>query len=101
MQEVSIYAGLFFFMFLYSPLNSIISIGYNCLSRKNEYEADRFSVETYGNKEAFVEALKKLSVDNLSNLTPHPAKVLMEYTHPPVLARIRALGNADNTDKTD
>ena len=42
-------------------------------------------------REKMIEALKKLSVDNLSNLTPHPLKVFLEYSHPPVLERIKAL----------
>ena len=40
-----------------------------------------------------IKALKKLSVDSLSNLSPHPLKVFIEYSHPPVLARIKALRN--------
>ena len=40
---------------------------------------------------AFISALKRLSVDNLSNLTPHPFKVLLAYSHPPILQRLQAL----------
>ena len=61
------------------------------LSRKREYEADAYAVETYGKPESMISALKKLTVDNLSNLTPHPLKVLLSYEHPPVLERIRAI----------
>lgn len=91
MQQTSIYASLIFFGFLYSPINMILSIFGSCLSRKHEYEADRYAVETHKKPEAFIEALKKLSVDNLSNLTPHPLKVFLEYSHPPVLKRIEAI----------
>ncbi|MDZ7698305.1 MAG: M48 family metalloprotease [Deltaproteobacteria bacterium] len=69
----------------------MLSIFGNMLSRKHEYEADRFSVTTYGRPSAMVAALKKLSVDNLSNLTPHPLKVFLSYSHPPVLERIRRI----------
>ena len=48
-------------------------------------------VDTFPDPKAFIIALKKLSVDNLSNLTPHPLKVFLDYTHPPVLKRIEAL----------
>jgi len=61
------------------------------LSRKNEYEADRFAAEITGTPGVMIDALKKLSADNLSNLTPHPLKVFLEYSHPPVLQRINAL----------
>ena len=54
-------------------------------------EADKYAADTYGKPEAMIDALKKLSVNNLSNLTPHPVKVFFSYTHPPVLERIKAL----------
>ncbi|MBN1521388.1 MAG: M48 family metallopeptidase [Candidatus Aureabacteria bacterium] len=91
MKETSVYASLVFFGFLFTPINFIFSIFSHVLSRKYEYEADAFAVETYGRKDAFIEALKKLSVDNLSNLTPHRLKVFIEYTHPPVLKRIESI----------
>ncbi len=46
---------------------------------------------TYKKPSSMIAALKKLTVDNLSNLTPHPVKVFLSYSHPPVLQRIRAL----------
>ena len=61
------------------------------LSRKNETAADQFAAETTKDPGSLVAALKKLSVDNLSNLTPHPFYVFLNYSHPPVLQRIRAL----------
>jgi len=91
MEETSIYASLFFFGFLYAPIEMIISVFINMLSRKNEYEADEYAVSTHGKPEAMILSLKKLSVDNLSNLTPHPAKVFLTYSHPPVLERIKKI----------
>ncbi|RLC32088.1 MAG: M48 family peptidase [Deltaproteobacteria bacterium] len=93
MEEISIYASLFFFGFLYTPIEMIIGILENALSRRHEYEADAFAVKTYGKPEAMILALKKLSLENLSNLTPHPFKVFLSYSHPPVLERIRAIRN--------
>ncbi len=91
MQETSIYASLFFFGFLYTPIDMIISIFANALSRRHEYEADAYAVGTYKKPESMILALKKLSADNLSNLTPHPLKVFLSYSHPPVLERIQAI----------
>lgn len=91
MQNTSIYASLFFFAFLYAPINIVISIFSKILSRKHEYEADVYAVTTYGKPESMISALKKLSVDNLSNLTPHPLKVFLSYSHPPVLERIQSM----------
>ncbi len=91
MEHISIYGSLLFFGFIYSPISQLISILSNYYSRKHEYEADKYSVETTKLGNAFIDGLKKLSVDNLSNLTPHKLKVFIEYSHPPVLERIKAI----------
>jgi len=91
MENISIYASLFFFAFLYTPINMVISIFSKILSRKHEYEADIYAVETYKKPESMISALKKLTVDNLSNLNPHPLKVFLDYSHPPVLERIQSI----------
>jgi len=91
MDEISNYAGLIFFGMLYSPIEMILSIFMQIFSRKNEFEADRYAAETTKDPDSMVDALKKLSVDNLSNLTPHPLYVFLNYSHPPVLQRIQAI----------
>jgi STE24 endopeptidase len=101
MEHISIYASLVFFGFLYAPLDMLLSIAGNALSRRNEYEADRFAAHTTHMPEAMISALKKLSIDNLSNLTPHPLKVFLSYSHPPVLARIRALQQLSRDNPPD
>jgi len=91
MPQKSVYAGLIFFGMLYSPLGFFIDIFMQMLSRKNEIAADRFSVETTQDPHSMAEALKKLSMNNLSNLLPHPLYVFLNYSHPPVLQRIQAI----------
>lgn len=91
MQNISVHAGLIFFALLYTPVSIVLSIFSNIRSRKHEFEADAFAAKTTQTPEALVNALKKLSVSNLSNLTPHPFYVWLEYSHPPVLKRIDAL----------
>ncbi|MFO1490106.1 MAG: M48 family metallopeptidase [Kiritimatiellia bacterium] len=86
-----LYAGLVFFLFLLAPLNLLLSLALNRASRKHEFEADAFAARTTGAPSAMADALRRLSVDNLSNLSPHPLLVALEYSHPPVLQRIRAL----------
>ena len=90
-EEKSVYAGMIFFGLLFSPLDFFLSIIGSMISRKNEYEADRFAVETAQNPDAMVSALKKLSAHNLSNLTPHPLYVFLNYSHPPVLSRLKGI----------
>jgi len=93
MEQMSVYAGLLFFGLLYSPIDSILSIVMQKMSRKHEYEADRFAATTIEKPEEMVNVLKKLSKDNLSNLTPHPFYVFLNYSHPPALKRIEAIRN--------
>ncbi|XOF33908.1 MAG: M48 family metallopeptidase [Candidatus Electrothrix sp. YB6] len=92
MEHISVYAGLIFFGFLYAPISMLLSILFNIYSRKNEYEADAWAVATTADRgQSLISGLKKLSVHNLSNLTPHPFNVFLHYSHPPVLQRIRAV----------
>lgn len=97
MQNISVYAGIIFFGFLYSPVSFIIEILSNIISRRHEYAADNYAVRTYKKPLDMINALKKLSVDNLSNLSPHKFKVFLEYSHPPILERISAIRR--KTDK--
>jgi STE24 endopeptidase len=91
MENVSVHASLVFVAILYGPILRPLSVLTHLMSRHFEFEADDYSARTYRKPEELVSALKKLSIDNLSNLTPHPLKVWLDYTHPPVLERIRAL----------
>jgi STE24 endopeptidase len=93
-EQPSVYAGLVFFGLLYTPVELLLSLGMGVLSRRREYEADRFAVATLAQPETMAQALQKLSVHNLSNLTPHPLYVALHYSHPPVLARIQAIFRA-------
>lgn len=91
-RETSVYVSLVLFGIVMSPVNQVLSVGSNWLSRKHEFEADAYAAEVTGNPRAMADALRKLSKDNLSNLTPHPFYVFLNYTHPPVVERVRALG---------
>ena len=71
--------------------DSITGILSNAYSRKNEFEADEYAKATYDGSSLEL-ALKKLSVDSLSNLYPHPLFVFVHYSHPPLLQRLEALG---------
>jgi STE24 endopeptidase len=91
MQQPSLYTGLIFFGLLYTPVELVLSIALHVVSRKHEYEADRFAAETTADPLNMIGALKKLSSTNLSNLTPHPFYVFLNYSHPPILQRIAAI----------
>ena len=83
----SFHIGLITFSILYTPISEITSLIFNLFSRKFEYEADAFAKKTYDGK-CLVEALKILSKDSLSNLTPHPKYVCWHYSHPTLFQRV-------------
>ena len=87
---MNFHIGIIAFSFLYSPIGLITGIFMNILSRKNEFEADEYAKKTYDG-ESLSLALKKLSVDSLTNLHPHPFYVFIHYSHPPLLERLKAL----------
>jgi len=86
-EQSSFHIGIIAFGLLYSPVSTLLGIGGNWLSRKNEYEADAFAAKKF-KPQPLQEALKKLSVNNLSNLRPHPINVFVNYSHPPLLKRL-------------
>ncbi len=88
--NTSFHLGLVVFGILYSPLSLIIGLISNYISRRNEFSADRFVKENY-KPEILAGALKKLSVNNLSDMMPHPAYVFFHYSHPPLLKRLEKL----------
>jgi STE24 endopeptidase len=89
-SQLSLHLNLIAFAILFSPISGITGLFMSMYSRKNEYEADNYARETYSGP-ALAEALKRLSVDSLSNLYPHPAYVFFHYSHPPLLKRLEAI----------
>ena len=87
---VSFHLGLIGFSIIFSPISMMSGILMNYISRKNEFEADSYAKETYNGDDLSL-ALKKLSVDSLSNIYPHPLYVFFHYSHPPLIKRLRAL----------
>ena len=89
-SDVSFHLGLIGFTIIFSPISMMSGILMNYISRKNEFEADSYAKETYNGDDLSL-ALKKLSVDSLSNIYPHPLYVFFHYSHPPLIKRLRAL----------
>ena len=92
-STMNFHIGIIAFSFLYSPVGLIIGVLMNILSRKNEFEADNYAKETYDGNSLSL-ALKKLSVDSLSNLYPHPFYVFIHYSHPPLIQRLSKLNES-------
>ena len=86
----SFHIGLIAFGILYSPISAVTGFFMGLLSRKHEYEADNYAKDTYA-ASPLIGALKKLSKNSLSNLTPHPLYVALQYSHPTLLQRYENL----------
>ena len=93
-SQPSFHIGLISFGVLYSPISEITGLIMNFISRKFEYQADNYAKKTYS-ASPLISALKKLSKNNLSNLTPHPAYVFAHYSHPTLLERFKNLKSKD------
>lgn len=89
--QYAIHLNLLAFTILFSPISGITGLLMAVYSRKNEFEADAFARTHYDGR-ALSDALKKLSVDSLSNLFPHPWYVFFHYSHPPLLKRLKSIG---------
>lgn len=75
---------------LLSPVNTLLGLYTNYVSRVHEYKADAFAAK-HTSKEAMISALKLLVVENFANLTPHPLYVKLYYSHPPISSRIASV----------
>jgi STE24 endopeptidase len=89
-ESLAIHINLIAFTILFAPISGITGLFMSMYSRKNEFEADAYARDTYS-RDALATALKRLSVDSLSNLYPHPWYVFFHYSHPPLLRRLAAL----------
>lgn len=90
-QQHSVHSGLTVASWFFGPLSLLLGIAVQAFSRKNEFEADAYAVATTGKGADLIEALKRLSADQLANFNPHPWKVWLEYSHPPLLQRVEAI----------
>lgn len=89
-KQNSFHLSLVAFSMIYAPISLVTGVLMHVFSRKNEYEADAYARDTYA-MEPMITCLKKLSVNHLSNLQPHPAYVFFNYSHPTLLQRINAM----------
>jgi STE24 endopeptidase len=85
------YIGLLLVGLLWQPVSFFLTPLAMALSRRYEREADLYGARVMGSPEPLVNALKKMVMDNLSNLSPHPLYVIFHYSHPPILERIKRL----------
>ena len=85
------FVGLFVVSLIWSSVSEIFTPLGNIKSRRDEYAADRFSVETCENKENMINALIKLNSENLSELLPPKIYAFWNYSHPTLIERISSI----------
>ncbi len=90
-SPVSAFFGIFLLGLVFEGFSPLASLVSNIFSRRDEYQADAFCARTCGNGEALISALIKLNKENLSEMVPQKTYALFNYSHPPLLERIRAI----------
>lgn len=90
-KTISPHVGLVLFGILLEPVSTLLGVVFNAWSRKHEFEADAFAVEATGDGAPLAHALKKMTTDHLSHPSPAKLRVWLDYSHPPLLERLKAL----------
>jgi STE24 endopeptidase len=90
-SDMTPYVGLFLTGTVLAPIGFLISPMIHGISRRFEREADAYGVHAMKEKGPFSDALRKLAIDNLANLNPHPAYVWFHHSHPPLAERINTV----------
>ena len=93
-ERISPHVGLVLFSILLEPVSKLLGVISNAGSRRHEFEADAYAAKVTGDRVSLGEALKKMTADHLSHPSPAPLRVWLDYSHPPLVQRLRALENA-------
>jgi STE24 endopeptidase len=96
-QEPVAYVGLFLVGALLGPISYFAQPLESAISRRFEREADDFALDLMKTAEPMQSAFKRLAMDNLANLTPHPLYAWFYYSHPPLIERIERLHPRSST----
>ena len=94
-DAISPHVGLVLFFILFEPAGRLLGVMLHAWSRKHEYEADAYAAEVTGDPTPLADALRKMTSDHLSHPSPSALRVWLDYSHPPLIARLRALHAAN------
>ena len=89
--QISPHVGLVLFSILLEPVSKLLGVALNAWSRRHEFEADAYAAAATGDGAPLAAALKKMTADHLSHPSPAALRVWLDYSHPPLLQRLRAL----------
>jgi len=90
-ENISPHVGLVLFFILLEPASRALGVLFNAWSRRHEFEADAYAAEMTGDATPLASALKKMTSDHLAHPSPAPLRVWLDYSHPPLVERLRAL----------
>ncbi len=92
-KSISPHVGLVLFSIMLEPVSKLLGVIMNAWSRRHEFEADAYAVESTGDAAPLANALKRMSTNHLSHPSPGSLRVWLDYSHPPLLQRLRNLGS--------
>jgi STE24 endopeptidase len=90
-ERISPHVGLVLFFILLEPANQALAVLFNAWSRRHEFEADAYAAQVTGDAAPLAAALRKMTSDHLAHPSPAPLRVWLDYSHPPLVERLRAL----------
>ena len=90
-ERISPHVGLVLFFILLEPANQALGVLFNAWSRRHEFEADAYAAQVTGDGAPLADALRKMTSDHLAHPSPAPLRVWLDYSHPPLVERLRAL----------
>ncbi|PLN83040.1 peptidase family M48-domain-containing protein [Aspergillus taichungensis] len=90
-NEMPIMVGFLLFSDALAPMDAIVKLLMNILSRRFEFQADAFAVQLGYSKE-LASSLLKLQIQNLSTMDADWMYASYHYSHPILSERLKALG---------
>ena len=93
-EKISPHVGLVLFFILLEPASRALGVLFNAWSRRHEFEADAYAAQVTGDGAPLADALRKMTSDHLAHPSPAPLRVWLDYSHPPLVERLRALAAA-------
>ena len=94
-KPISPHVGLVLFGILLEPVSKALDVALHAWSRRHEFEADAYAAQATGDGGPLASALKKMTADHLSHPDPAALRVWLDYSHPPLLQRLRALAKEE------
>ncbi|KAJ3382768.1 hypothetical protein HDU92_004574 [Lobulomyces angularis] len=97
LESQPILIGFLLFNYIFVPYDAVMTFLMNRLSRKHEFEADKYS-ESLGYAEVLKSGLIKIHTKNMGNANPDSLYSAYHYSHPPLIERLNALNSTNKKE---